>query len=170
MTASTDEEFYLAECCYQLRRLGLSTSEISKRVDRSQREVLILCRLHAERIKRGLATDSPLDRGFWEDTNLEVQGDPKVTFAGQDGFYHCRQSDLEKMDPPTLMKIYESSKLFLDLDGTKRFLDFKPPVGYDPLALAREVKKAVGIIEQILQKGWGRQKAGTDQGEAPTRT
>jgi hypothetical protein len=33
-------------------------------------------------------------------------------------------------------------------------LDSKPPVGYDPMAMQRQIKRAVDLIEQILKQRW----------------
>jgi hypothetical protein len=58
------------------------------------------------------------------------------------------------MDSPALMAIFESSKKFLDFDMYKPYLDSKPPAGYDPMALQRQVKRAVDLIEEILRNRW----------------
>jgi len=70
------------------------------------------------------------------------------------GFYHCRRDDLDKMDSPALMAIFETSKKFLDFDMYRRYLDSKPPVGYDPMAMQRQIKRAVDLIEKILKQRW----------------
>ena len=82
------------------------------------------------------------------------------TFAGKNGFYHCRKTDLENMDSKTLMTIFEDCKQFLDTDINKPFVDFKPPAGYDPMALTREIKKATQIVEEILTERWKKEKLG----------
>ena len=58
------------------------------------------------------------------------------------------------MDGTALMEIFETSKKFLDFDMYKPYLDSKVPVGYDPMALQGQVKRAVDIIQAILQKKW----------------
>ena len=58
------------------------------------------------------------------------------------------------MESPALMAIFETSKQFLDFDMYRKYLDTKPPVGYDPMALQRQVKRAVDIIREILEKRW----------------
>ncbi len=56
------------------------------------------------------------------------------------------------MEGTALMAIFETSKKFLDFDMYKPYLGSKPPVGYDPMALQRQVKRAVDLIQEILQK------------------
>jgi len=58
------------------------------------------------------------------------------------------------MDSPALMSIFETSKKFLDFDMYKRYLNTKPPVGYDPMALQRQVKRAMDLIQEILDGRW----------------
>ncbi len=87
------------------------------------------------------------------------KGNEKITFVRENGFYHCRRSDLETMDSPALMNIFESSKKFLDFDMYRRYLDTKPPVGYDPMAMQRQIKRAVELIQEILRQRWEQEKA-----------
>ena len=39
-------------------------------------------------------------------------------------------------------------------DMYKRYLNTKVPVGYDPMALQRQVKRAMELIEVILEEKW----------------
>jgi len=63
-------------------------------------------------------------------------------------------SELQRLDGHTLMAIYESSRDFLDSDPTQKFLDYPSPRGYDPLAMDREVRKALGILGELLEVKW----------------
>ena len=56
------------------------------------------------------------------------------------------------------MSIYEASKDFLGADPNQRFLDYPPPKGFDPLAMDRELKKAVGVIGELLAEKWKTEK------------
>ncbi|TMI35653.1 hypothetical protein E6H26_05955 [Candidatus Bathyarchaeota archaeon] len=56
------------------------------------------------------------------------------------------------MESSALMSIFESSKKFLDFDMYKPYLNTKPPVGYDPMALQRQVKRAIELIQEILNQ------------------
>jgi len=104
------------------------------------------------------------DRTFWKEVRAEAEGDTKVTFVSEKGFHHAWRSDLKKLDGPSLMTIYESSKAFLDMDPNQRFLDYPAPKGYDPLALQREVKRAMGIVSSILEEKWEKEKPGSQAG------
>lgn len=60
------------------------------------------------------------------------------------------------------MSIYESSKDFLGSDPNQKFLDFPPPKGYDPLAMDREMRKAVEVIGELLAEKW-KEESGRDK-------
>ena len=145
---------YLQEACYYLRKKGLSFAELSKALEISENQATRLFEEYTSRIATGNADENEVDRNLWEDIHNDAFGNEKITFARDDGFYHCRRSDLELMESSALMSIFETSKKFLDFDMYRRYLDSKPPVGYDPMALQRQVKHAVELIEGILKKRW----------------
>ena len=150
-------QFYLDEACYYLKKMGIGYNVISEKTELQQVEIKKRIKRHQSRIRNGEAKEDDADFSFWNDMLRESKGDVKITFSRKDGFYHCRQSDLETMDSLALMEIFDASKDFLQLDPSYNygFLDGKSPVGFDPLALAREVKKAVTIIEKILSEREG---------------
>lgn len=145
---------YLQEACYYLRKKGLSFQELSKALEISEERAVGLFQDYVSKIATGAASENDVDKNLWEDIHNDAFGNEKITFARDDGFYHCRRSDLELMESPALMSIFESSKKFLDFDMYRRYLDSKPPVGYDPMALQRQVKRAVELIQDILKKRW----------------
>src|SRR5437899_2762031 len=106
----------------------------------------------------GRATEDVIDSRLWSDVHDDATGNEKITFARDNGFYHCKRSDLEEMDSTALMSIFETSKKFLDYDIYKRYLNSKPPVGYDPMALQRQVSRATTLIEEILRQRYDREK------------
>ncbi len=128
--------------------------DISKALEITQEEAVRFNREYLGKISTGLVKENDVDRNLWEDIYHDSLGDEKVTFARDNGFYHCRKSDLETMDSTALMAIFETSKKFLDFDMYKPYLNSKPPVGYDPMALQRQVKRAVDLIQEVLQKRW----------------
>ncbi len=128
--------------------------DISKALEITQEEAVRFNREYSGKILTGLVKENDVDRNLWEDIYHDSLGDEKVTFARDNGFYHCRKSDLETMDSTALMAIFETSKKFLDFDMYKPYLNSKPPVGYDPMALQRQVKRAVDLIQEVLQKRW----------------
>ncbi len=149
-----DSRQYLEEACYYLRKKGLTFQELSKALEIPESEALRLHDSYTIKIQKGLVQENEVDRNLWEDIYHDSHGDEKVTFVRDNGFYHCRKSDLEQMEGTALMAIFETSKRFLDFDMYKPYLDTKQPTGYDPMALQRQVKRAVELIQEILHKKW----------------
>lgn len=154
-------QHYLQEACYYLRKKGLTYQELSMALEIPEEEAMQLFREYESRIVQGLAQENEVDKALWEDVFNDSIGNEKVTFAREDGFYHCRRSDLENMDSQALMAAFETSRKFLDFDMYKRYLGTKPPVGYDPMALQREVKRAMELIEEILKQRWEKERKKT---------
>jgi hypothetical protein len=149
-----DTSQYLGEACYYLLKKGLTIGQVSKALELSEQEVTRLNKQFESRIASGDATENEVDKNLWEDVYNDSVGNEKITFVRDDVFYHCRRSDLDKMGSPALMAIFETSKKFLDFDMYRRYLDSKPPVGYDPMAMQRQIKRAVELIEQVLKHRW----------------
>ena len=70
------------------------------------------------------------------------------------GFHHSWRSDLRKLDGATLLSLFESCKNFLNLDPNARFLQYDTPKNYDPLAMQREISKAVVVLGALLEEKW----------------
>ena len=155
----TDALPYLEEACYYLKKKGLSFQEVSKALEIPESQANQLFEDYQAKMAKGLVEESEVDRNLWEDVYNDSFGNEKITFARENGFYHCRRSDLETMDNAALMSIFETSKKFLDFDMYRRYLDTKPPVGYDPMAMQRQIKRAVELIQEILRQRWEK-KAG----------
>ena len=151
--SEVDEEV-LEEGCYYLSRLGLTPEQLASHFGVPPKRIVELTASYEAKINTGNVAPGDFDRVFWEDVKKEAEGDIKLTFLSEKGFHHAWKSDLEKLDGPALMSIYESSKDFLNADPNQRFLDFPPPKGYDPLALDREIRKAVGIVQMLLENTW----------------
>jgi hypothetical protein len=144
----------LEEGCYYLSRLGLTLDEIAVHFATSPDSVKRFVETYEAKLKSGEVVASEIDRVFWEDVKKEAQGDVKLTFLSEKGFHHAWKSELKKLDGPALMSIYESSRDFLSADPNQKFLDFPPPRGYDPLAMDREVRKAVEVLGELLAEKW----------------
>ncbi len=158
MKALTNEEsdldytLYLEEACYHLHRKGLSFDELSDRLELKPGEAERFYHSYERKLKAGTVVEDAIDSSVWSDIHDDATGNEKITFVRDDGFYHCKRSDLEAMDSTAIMAIFESSKKFLDYDIYKRYLGSKPPVGYDPMALQRQVNRATVLIEDILKR------------------
>ena len=153
-----DEEV-LEEGCYYLSRLGLTYEQLESHFGLAPTKADELAKSYAAKIRSGKVTPGAFDRAFWEDVKKEAEGDVKLTFLSEKGFHHGWKSELEKLDGPALMSIYESSKDFLNADPNQRFLDFPPPKGYDPLAMDREIRRAVGVVQELLENRWASEKS-----------
>ena len=157
MVGRTEDEVgedILEEGCYHLSRMGLTTEELARRFEIPESRVVALIGSYESKLSSGKVTPGDFDRAFWEDVKKEAEGDVKLTFLSEKGFHHAWKSELKKLDGPALMSIYESSKDFLSADPNQRFLDYPPPKGYDPLAMDRELRKAVEIIGELLAEKW----------------
>ena len=144
----------LEEGCYHLSRMGLSLNDLAAHFEIPRGKVSRLIASYEAKLMTGVVTQGDFDKAFWEDVKKEAEGDVKLTFLSEKGFHHAWKSELVKLDGPSLMSIYESSKDFLSADPNQKFLDFPPPKGYDPLAMDRELRKAVGIIGDLLAEKW----------------
>jgi len=109
---------------------------------------------YTAKLKSGKVVPDEFDVVFWTEVKKEAEGDVKVTFLSDKGFHHAWKSELQKLEGPALMSIFESTKDFLNLDPNHRFLDYPPPKGYDPLAMEREVKASLEVISAVLAEKW----------------
>jgi hypothetical protein len=157
----------LEEGCYHLSRLGLTTDQLAAHFEISPSRAESLIKSYEAKLKTGRVTAGEIDQVFWEDVKKEAEGDVKLTFLSDKGFHHAWKSELQKLDGPALMSIYEASKDFLNADPNQKFLDYPPPKGYDPLAMDRELKKAVGVIGELLSEKWKEEGSG---GRNPVKT
>ncbi len=146
------------EGCYYLSRLGLTPEQLGAHFEISPSRVSSFVKSYDSKIRRGEVTPGDFDRVFWEDVKKEAEGDVKLTFLSGKGFHHAWKSELEKLDGPALMSIFEASKDFLGADPNQKFLSYPAPKGYDPLAMDRELKKAVGVIGDVLAEKWKAEK------------
>ncbi len=152
-----DEEIseeILEEGCYHLSKLGLSDEQLAAHFEVPPERVRTLIRSYESKLKSGEAVSGEIDSAFWEDVKKEAEGDVKLTFLSEKGFHHAWKSELQKLDGPALMSIYESSKDFLSADPNQKFLEVPPPKGYDPLAMDRELRKAVEVLGELLAEKW----------------
>ncbi|MDG6909445.1 MAG: hypothetical protein JRN57_00940 [Nitrososphaerota archaeon] len=154
MVSDEVSEEILEEGCYYLSRLGLTPEDIARHFETTPARASALARAYGSKLKSGEAVEGDFDRVFWEDVKKEAEGDVKLTFLSEKGFHHAWKSELQRLDGPALMSIFESSKDFLSADPNQKFLDYPPPKGYDPLAMDRELRKAVETIGGLLAEKW----------------
>jgi hypothetical protein len=152
----------LGEGCYYLSQLGLTMEQISAHFEITPERAGAMAKSYESKLKSGKVTAGDFDRVFWEDVMKEAEGDVKLTFLSEKGFHHAWKSELGKLDGTALMSIYEASKDFLSADPNQKFLNFPPPKGYDPLAMDREMSKAVVVIGELLAEKW-KSEGGSDR-------
>ena len=151
-------EEVLEEGSFHLSRLGLSNEEIAAHFETTPDRIESLIASYSEKLATGKVSEGEFDRVFWDDVRKEAAGDVKLTFLSDKGFHHAWKSELMRLDGRALMSIYEASKDFLSADPNEKFLDFPPPKGYDPLAMDRELRKALEIIGEMLSEKWNEEK------------
>ena len=139
--------------------MGLTTDQLAAHFGLTPTKVRSLIKSYESKVTSGSAQPGDVDRAFWEDVKKEAEGDTKLTFLSEKGFHHAWRSELRRLDGPALMSIYESSKDFLTADPNQKFLDYPPPKGYDPLAMDREIRKAIGVIGDLLAEKWAADKS-----------
>jgi hypothetical protein len=163
--SSVDEidDSVLEEGSYYLSKLDLDVDAIAERFEITPAQVLRHRTRFERKLKSGDVVEVDTDLAFWRNVKQEAEGNVKVTFVTDKGFHHAWRSDLEKLDGPSLLGIFESCKRFLNLDPNARFLEYAPPKNYDPLAMQREITKAVTVVNSILESQWKHQKNGLPQ-------
>lgn len=152
------DDSVLEEGSYYLSELDLDVDAIAERFEIPPSSVRRHKTRYEEKLKSGEVVAADGDLAFWRNVKQEAEGNVKVTFVTDKGFHHAWRSDLEKLDGPSLLAIFESCKRFLNLDPNARFLEYSPPKNYDPLAMQREISKAVTVISSILDKKWKQDK------------
>jgi hypothetical protein len=161
------DDSVLEEGSYYLSKLDLDIDAIAERFEIPPAQVLKHKTRYEKKLKAGDAVEVASDLAFWRDVKQEAEGNVKVTFVTDKGFHHAWRSDLEKLDGPSLLAIFESCKRFLNLDPNARFLEYAPPKNYDPLAMQREISKAVTVINSILESKWKNDGQGKKRSKGP---
>jgi len=147
--------------------------EIAQHFETTPAAVRDRVRSYRSKLRKREVVADEFDVVFWREVKKEAEGDEKVTFLSDKGFHHAWKSELRKLDGRALMAIYEATRDFLDSDPNRRFLDFPPPKGYDPLAMERETKRSLEVISAVLGEKWEeekkRSKGDTKRRRAPSR-
>lgn len=153
----------LDEGCYYLHKLGMTPKMVSERFEITVGEANLRRKRFAKALESGETVDDEASLEFWKSVREEAEGNVRVTFVSGRGFHHSWRSDMRKLDGPTLLAIYESCKDFMNLDPNARFLQYDAPKNYDPLAMQREIAKAVVVVGNLLEEKWkeegGRKKS-----------
>jgi hypothetical protein len=141
----------LEEACYFLKELGMTFGEIARKLEIDEGTARKNYESYSEKIPEIDATDFETSRKFWADLVNEEEGNVRVTLVDQLGrFYHGRKLDLQKMKTEELVQILFANKEYLEKNPMGIFLSAKVPPGYDPTSPLKEIKKSIGMIEDIL--------------------
>lgn len=160
----------LDEASYYLSKLGLSSPQVAERLEIPVIQVGQRVRRFEEKLKNGEVVEDPAALVFWKSIREEAEGNVRVTFVSGKGFHHSWRSDLERLDGATLLGIYESCKDFLNLDANARFLQYDAPKNYDPLAMQREIAKAVVVLGNLLEQKWKEEQSRSTETSKPSNT
>jgi len=157
------DESILDEGCFYLTKQGMTPLEVATRFEISESQVTRRAKRFERRLISGEVPEETVSTDFWNSIREEAEGNVKVTFVSEKGFHHSWRSDLRKLDGPTLLSLFEASKGFLELDPSSRFLEYKTPKNYDPLAMQREISKAVVVLGSLLEEKWNEEKKGEEK-------
>jgi len=164
------DEDVLDEGCFYLTRQGMPVDDVAARFELTPRQVADRSARFERRLREGKASEEGASVEFWRSIREEAEGNVRVTFVSEKGFHHSWRSDLRRLDGPTLLALYESCKRFLDMDPSSRFLEYETPKNYDPLAMQREISRAVSVLGALLDERWKEEGEGKKKKEEGGRT
>ena len=149
----SEEENYLEEACFYLSKGNKSSEEIASELNITVDQVSGAVRSYQKKIDDGkIAYDSEAQE-FWGKIERESGGDERITLVDDKGrYYHGWKSEFEKMTTEQLVEFLVINKKYSDAHPLSSFSKTQPAVGYDPIVPLRNIRRAVIIIDDILQK------------------
>ena len=147
------EAEYLGEACFYLFELNKPVAEIAARLNLSEDEVNRAVRDYKKKIQEGKASYDQDTKEFWKKIEQESGGDERITLVDEKGrYYHGWRSELEKMTTEQLVELLVVNKKYSDSHPLSEFSKTQPAVGYDPIVPLRNIRRAVSIVDNILQE------------------
>jgi hypothetical protein len=147
------EDEYVEEACFYLSRLKLSIAEIGKELNMTADQVEKAASSYKARIDSGNVNYDEEAKAFWSKNLRESSGDEKITLVDEKGrYYHGWKSEIEKMSTEELVNLLVVNKQYSDRHPLSEFSKTQPAIGYDPLIPLRNIRRAVLIIDETLQK------------------
>jgi hypothetical protein len=144
---------YLQEACFYLAELEKPINEIASALNLTQDQVKQAIQQYREKISEGKISYDFDAKEFWGKQSRETGGDEWVTLVDEKGrYFHGWRSEIERMDTEQLVELLVVNKRYSDAHPLSQFSKTQPAVGYDPIIPLRNIRKAVSIIEEILQK------------------
>ena len=148
-----EEAQYLEEACFYLSELNKPVSEIAVELKIGEDEVNHSLKEYRRKIDEGEVSYDPEAKEFWGKLSREGSGDERITLVDDKGrYYHGWKSEFEKMTLEQLVELLIVNKKYSDAHPLSEFSKTQPAVGYDPIVPLRNIRRAVAIIDTILQK------------------
>jgi hypothetical protein len=146
-------EDYVQEACFYLFRLGKRKDEIAKEFNMTTLQVDAAIGSFNTKIESKEVSFDEATQDFWSRINQESSGDEKITLVDDKGrYYHGWRSEIEKLGTTELVELLVVNKKYSDQHPLSEFSKTQPAVGYDPIVPLRDIRRAVTLIDQILQK------------------
>ncbi len=153
MSHPNEEAEYLEEACFYLNEIRRPVGDIAAELHLTEDQVNYAIREYKEKINRGAATYDPDAKEFWGKLQQESSGDERITLVDEKGrYYHGWKSELEKMTTVQLVELLVVNKKYSDAHPLSEFSKTQPAIGYDPIIPLRNIRRAVNLIDQILQR------------------
>ena len=148
-----EETEYFEEVCFYLFELKKSIAEIASELGMSESQVVEAVQSYKKKIDEGKISYDPDATEFWKKAQRESSGDERITLVDDKGrYYHGWKSEFEKMSTEQLVELLVVNKKYSDAHPLSEFSKTQPAVGYDPIVPLRNIRRAVFIIEELLQK------------------
>jgi hypothetical protein len=146
------ETEFLEEACFYLSELNVPTEQIASSLNLDENQVMSAIDQYKKKIEEGKITYDPEAKEFWRKSNQESGGDERVTLVDDKGrYYHGWKSEIGKMNTEQLVELLIVNKKYSDAHPLSEFSKTQPAVGYDPIIPLRNIRRAVALIDQILQ-------------------
>jgi hypothetical protein len=150
---SSEEAEYLEEACFYLSEIEKPIKDIASELHLTEAQVDYAIREYREKIDRGKVAYDPEAKEFWSKLQKESGGDERITLVDEKGrYYHGWKSELEKMATEQLVELLVVNKKYSDAHPLSEFSKTQPAVGYDPIVPLRNIRRAVSLIDQLLQR------------------
>lgn len=148
-----EEAEYVEEACFYLSELQKPIGEIASEMNMSEEQVNHAISDYRKKINEGRVSYESDTKEFWRKIQRESGGDERVTLVDdRGGYYHGWRSEIEKMTTEELVKLLVANKQYSDAHPLSEFSKTQPAVGYDPVVPLRNIRRAISIIDEILQQ------------------
>jgi len=156
LSHNNEEAQYLEEACFYLSEIKKPVGDIASELHLTEEQVNYAIHEYRRKIERGTAVYDPDAKEFWGKLQQESSGDERITLVDEKGrYYHGWKSELEKMTTEQLVELLVVNKRYSDAHPLSEFSKTQPAVGYDPIVPLRNIRRAVSLIDRLLQRREG---------------